>query len=72
MAEVEDADKPRCDMPLRVGCIELAQYAYFDTENDDVLYRCNRHRIKVIPDDPDETLRIMEVKEAVAYEIMKS
>lgn len=58
-------------MPPRVGCRQLAEYAYFDHATDKVMYRCKRHRIKMFDDDNHDMLEMIDtIEEAIAREVM--
>lgn len=71
LERIEDINKPRCDMPPRVGCGQLAEHAYFDHATNEVIYRCNRHRIKVFDNDENEMLEgIDTIEEAIAREVI--
>jgi hypothetical protein len=70
LSRIEDLNKPHCDMPPRVGCGQLAEYAYFDHAIDKVIYRCKRHRIKVFDDEDDMLETIDTIEEAIAREVM--
>jgi hypothetical protein len=70
LSRIEDLNEPHCDMPPRVGCGQLAEYAYFDHATDKVIYRCKRHRIKVFDDEDDMLETIDTIEEAIAREVM--
>lgn len=71
LERVEDINKPRCDMPPRVKCGQLAEYAYFDHATNEVIYRCRRHRITVCHTDETEMLENIDtIEEAIAREVM--
>lgn len=70
LKRIEDTNKPRCDMPPRVGCGALAEHAYFDHATNEVIYRCSRHRITVYNDDEELLENINTIEEAIAREVM--
>lgn len=70
--QVKNMNKPRCDMPPRVGCEQLAEFAYFDHATDKVIYRCRRHKISVYLDDEELLESIDTVEEAMIREVMNA
>ena len=64
-------NKPRCDMPPRVKCGQLAEHAYFDHATGEIIYRCKRHRITMFNDDENDMLENIDtIEEAIAREVM--
>lgn len=72
LERIEDMNKPRCDMPPRVGCGALAEYAYFDHEVNEVIYRCRRHKLTTHGSDLEMIENIDTIEEAIAREVMET
>jgi hypothetical protein len=73
LSRIEDLNKPKCDMPPRAGCGQLAEHAYFDHATNEVIYRCNRHRITVFHTDETELLESIDtIEEAIAREVIET
>lgn len=70
LEQIEGIDKPRCNMPPRVGCRQLAEYAYFDHTTNEVLYRCKRHKITIYNFDDELFEAINTIEEAIIREVM--
>jgi len=57
-------------MPWTTECGNSAVIAYLDTQTNEVLYRCQHHRLRLNEEAFRERMKMLTVDEAIAHEVM--